>query len=516
MILKKTLSTARRVSALVKIAGAAKKARSATDEESRHAARRALAGLLSDARGLPMKVGQVLASGEADDPFAALVKGIDPLPFEVIEPVLEREWERAPKEVIETIEASAKAASLGQVHRALLRTGEPVAIKVRYPDIADAIEAELRLAGLMPGVGPVRKWGFEIDAYRRVLRENMARELDYRIEAAQQIEFRERSAPEGLIVPRVYEELTTSAVLVQSWEVGESIDALADWPRAPRLQVGRILLETLFQSVFRGGLVHGDPHAGNYFFRREGDTKASVVLVDYGCVLRVPEPARLALLKLILWTREGGSLDPLACFAAMGFDAGKLGAIDEALPELCEALFAPFVGDGPFATSDWRLGERVEASLGELRWWFRSAGPPELFLLMRAFHGLFHYLDRLGIVLPWWPLLVRSVPESVFDAARAFEPESVQRDRVSRSTNARAKLLRVEIHREGEDDTVLSMPAREALKLSEVIPDDVRRRIEQGGVDLVAIEARARDTRLAPQLLFNHREPGKAYRVWLE
>ena len=515
-LLKKTAKTVERAAKLGKIARAARAASSASDAESRHKARRALAALLADARGVPMKVGQVLASGEAEDPFRELVTGVEPMDLETSRRVLEAEWGRSVDEVLQNLEPAVVAASLGQAHPATLQSGERVAIKVQYPGITDAVAAELRLVGLIPGVGPVKKWGFEIDAYRRVLHDNMVRELDYRVEAKQQTCFARDSAVAGVVVPKVFPELSTRAVLVQSWEEGVPFPSVLSWSRAERLHIGRILLELLFRSVFVAGLVHGDPHVGNYRFR--GGSHPQVILYDYGCVVHVPEAARLALLKLILWQREGGQLDPLEAFAAMGFDSKKLEPISDALPELAEALFLPFLSDAAFKSEDWRLGTRIERVLGELRWWFRSAGPPELFLLMRAFHGLFLYLEKLGIALPWWPLVKRSVPKELLDRARAFEPPHLPRVRV-RPSRARAKLLRVEIHSETaahEEPTTLAMPAREALELREVIPDDVQRRIEASGTDLSALQARVRQTELAPQLLFHHHSGGKHYRVWLE
>ena len=182
--------TTRRAGQLAKIAVAAgqlarERARD-SDGDRRRRAERALAGLLADAHGVPMKIGQILAQGSESHAFDALVSSIEPIPLAELQPHIEAELGHRLSEIFSKFDESRAAASLGQVHHAVLRDGREVAVKVRYPGIPDAVRAELRLAGLIPGVGPLRKWGFAIDAYRKVLSSNMERELDYRSEAKRQ------------------------------------------------------------------------------------------------------------------------------------------------------------------------------------------------------------------------------------------------------------------------------------------------------------------------------------------
>jgi len=133
-----------------------------------------------------MKVGQLFAGTDGATPFQELVEGIEPLPLKAMIPLLEMELGQKVKSVFRSIEPAIAAASLGQVHLAELKNGDQVAVKIRYPILAIAVDAELRLVGLMPGVGPVNRWGFDLDAYKKSLRDNMHRELDYRSEAQRQ------------------------------------------------------------------------------------------------------------------------------------------------------------------------------------------------------------------------------------------------------------------------------------------------------------------------------------------
>lgn len=512
MRLDKFSDTARRAGTLGRIAAAARTvARTQGDEKT--AARRALAGLLADARGIPMKVGQFLSSATDSDIFDDLARGIEPLHFDAIRPEIEAALGGPLEAHFARFEHAATAASLGQVHRATLHNGEDVAVKVRYPDIVGAVEAELRLAKLIPGLGPVRTWGFDLDAYKRVLHDDLQTELDYNAERLRQEGYRARMNVGGLVVPRTYPALSSNAVLVQSWEDGLFLDDIRHWPREDRMHVGLILMCTLFQSLFVHGEIHGDPHIGNYRYRRGASGTPEVVLLDYGCTIPIEPTARLAFLKLILGTIENDETAPIPCFQAMGFDAEKLAAIEPVLPALCEVLFDPFLSQTPFVVRHWALGKRVDNLLGELKWWFRSAGPANLLLLMRAFHGLVMQLEALDINLPWQPILFRVVDPALRQEARMLHLPAAPATVTFRSL---ARYLKVQVLEGGRQVVAVTFPASQTAVLEEIVPDETRDRIEAAGLDLLEIKRRACARGLCPQSLFEVQQGDRRYRVWLE
>ena len=147
----------KRVAKVAKIGVATRKLKHSDTDDDRLKGRRALTALFADARGVTMKFGQLMAQG-GDDPLTELTDSIEPLPLTDMIPVIEGELGRPVMDIFASIEESAAAASLGQVHKARLKNGTTVAIKVQYPAIKDAVDAEMKLFGLMPGVGPVSKW----------------------------------------------------------------------------------------------------------------------------------------------------------------------------------------------------------------------------------------------------------------------------------------------------------------------------------------------------------------------
>lgn len=514
---KGIVQTTSRAIALAKIAGAARRA-AHSDGAARENAQRALALLLADARGVPMKVGQFLASSSEGAAFRPLVDGIDARPLSEMLPVLEESLGRPWDEVFQSLEESEAAASLGQVHRAVLLDGTVVAVKILYPDIAQAVAAELRLAGLMPGVGPARKWGFDLGAYKRTLKANMDRELDYRSEGERQQFFGREVRVAGLVVPKVYSELSSETCLVQSWETGLSLDDLAIWPHKDRLAVAKTLMSTLFMSLFVAGEVHCDPHVGNVYYRKSRDGTPLVILMDYGCTVSVPEEARLALLKLILGCIEKDDTDPLACFVAMGFDCDKLLSISDMVPAMSGILFEPFLTKNPYSTKYWSLGARLGDLLGDLKWWFRSAGPAELFLLMRAFHGLVEQLTTLQVILPWQLVLRESVGPEMLARARAYAPPGIPRDKLRKADtfSSLANHLHVRVTENGNQVVKVTMPASQVVTLEEQIPEDVLERIVESGINLDKIIREICESGVIPQEVFHLHLRQREYRVWLE
>ncbi len=513
------LQTAKRALKLFRIGRAAKTVLRTQNETEHLLAKRALVALFADARGISMKAGQLFAGNDGATPFQELVSGIEPLPLKTMLSLLEQELGQPVKNIFRKIEPAIAAASLGQVHLAELRNGDKVAIKIRYPDIAEAVDAELRLIGLLPGVGPVKRWGFDVEAYKKSLRDNMQRELDYRSEAHRQQYFGQTVIVPGLQVPTIVKDLCSECVLVQSRAEGVSIDKVSDWPLQERLVIGQTLMLTLFKSLFVAGEVHGDPHPGNSFYSHDQNGQPQVTLLDFGCTLTITEQRRLALLKLIVACREKNTVKPLECFAALGFDGKKLNVISGSLPALSQLLFKPFLVSYSFDLKQWRLGDSINDLLGDYRWWFRSAGPSDLFLLLRAFQGLTQQLQQLEVSLSWWALLQQAVGPKLLRQAIQYQLPSIDEEleMTALSFAQQAKHLCVRVTEDNEPYVSVKMPAEAVFELEQLIPQDVLERINASGIiDFQQLGVALRVNGITPQDLFVFEDQRKIYKVWLE
>ncbi|SHG37588.1 ABC1 kinase family protein [Streptoalloteichus hindustanus] len=251
--------------------------------------------VLGQLKGGAMKFGQALSVFEAavPDELAApyrealtkLQSAAPPMPTRAVHRVLAeqlgRSWARRFAEFDDT---PAAAASIGQVHRAVWHDGREVAVKVQYPGADEALLADLRQLQRFSRLFQALVPGTEVKPLLEELRDRMAEELDYRGEADSQRAF--AAAFDGdprVRVPRVV--ASAPKVMVTEWVSGRPLSRIIqDGERAERDAAGRLLAEFHFSSPARSGLLHADPHPGNFMLLDDG----RLCVIDYGAVARLP------------------------------------------------------------------------------------------------------------------------------------------------------------------------------------------------------------------------------------
>jgi len=358
---------------------------------------------LGKLRGLPQKIGQVVSMRGDDESAAAYEKLTDssqPLPWKQVRKTLAKAWGCRVEKHVTWVDPEGFGASLGQVHKARLHDGREVAIKIQYPGIRQAVMNDLRMLGWLVGQAIGLPRDADFSDYRREVLRNLEEELDYRIEAEHQRRYRALACDSpGWCVPEVLNELSNEMVLTSIWETGERIDAAARWPEAERERLARILIEGFLGMLFDHGLLHADPHPGNYRFVRSPEGP-KVVLYDFGSVSTITPQRRAALLK-VLETATTQSGDPYAALVALDFAPAVLDPIRDRLTGICRTLFEPVWQPGKYAFESGRLMENASTALGDgvVRLWMSI--PAHLLFIFRAFNGLRWYLDRLGAGPSW-------------------------------------------------------------------------------------------------------------------
>jgi predicted unusual protein kinase regulating ubiquinone biosynthesis (AarF/ABC1/UbiB family) len=328
------------------------------------------------------------------------------------------------------------AASIGQVHRAIAHDGRALAVKVQYPGVDDAVRSDLTAAaGLFLGARQLFP-GVDAAGLLAELRERIAEELDYRIEAANQQRFAE--AYDGhphIHVPRVHLDLSSTRVLASDLVVGDRFEDLVGWDQAERDLAGETIFRFVFGSLYRLRSFNGDPHPGNYLFHGGG----RVTFLDFGMVKGF-SVARLAQITAMLRALAIDE-DPVA-FRAAAVDAGYL---PETAPVSAQEVadyfghfYAYFGHDGPWTMTPAYAQDCVR------RYFFAGedhrkvtavAGvPSDLLVIQRIQLGLVAVLGDLHATADWrrisgewWPFASGEPGGALGAADQAWRSERAER-----------------------------------------------------------------------------------------
>ena len=262
--------------------------------------------VLGELKGGAMKFGQALSVFEAAlpedlvSPYRAtltkLQEAAPPMRAEVVHQVLAEElgsgWRAKFREFRD---APAAAASIGQVHRGVWHDGTEVAVKIQYPGANDALRADLRQVTRLGGVVGSLIPGLDIGPLLDELTDRVTEELDYRMEADAQDGFAfAYDGDKEFAVPKLVHG--TERVLVSEWLDGRPLsDVIATGTQQERDRAGLLYVRFLFSGPDRAGLLHADPHPGNYRITPDG----RLGVVDYGAVARLPEGLPASIGKLM-------------------------------------------------------------------------------------------------------------------------------------------------------------------------------------------------------------------------
>jgi predicted unusual protein kinase regulating ubiquinone biosynthesis (AarF/ABC1/UbiB family) len=253
-----------------------------------------VAEALGGMKGAFMKLGQMasyLDIGLPDHARAALAdlqQNAPPMSAELAAGVIEREL-GAPPDIAfaEWDPVPLASASIGQVHRAITHDDRAVAVKVQYPGVDQAIEADLEAAGLVFGAMGLAFSGFEPGPLVDEIRARVVEELDYEIEARNQQLFADSYRNHPFIhVPDVVTGLSTARVLTTDLAEGVRFDVMEGWDQAQRDLAAEAIYRFVFRSLYRLRAFNGDPHPGNYLFQPDG----RVTFLDFGLVKHFTEP----------------------------------------------------------------------------------------------------------------------------------------------------------------------------------------------------------------------------------
>jgi predicted unusual protein kinase regulating ubiquinone biosynthesis (AarF/ABC1/UbiB family) len=356
-------------------------------------------------RGPAMKLGQALSLHTDLLPSETLAE-LSKLQMEApgMHPSLVRAQFRAsmgrdPEDVYRTFEADPfAAASLGQVHRAVTKSGAPVAVKIQYPGIRDAIENDFTWFRALSKPAQLSKYLPE--SALDELQEQIVAECDYRREAQNAAFFRKRLACLPFVeVPRIYAKLSTGTVLTMSIVGGEHLDAFLAKRPSQKLRdiVGERLVELFYVQILEMEALHADPHWGNYLFKGDG----TIGLIDFGCVKYFPPGFIGNMRKVFLYAgpRDAPEFHRLIDERYAGRGVRVSASVHRALSGISENFYGkvyPPEPENDATPFDFGNAAFLKDYLRETTKLGRAKGAlPEYVFLVRAESGLYQTLHRL-------------------------------------------------------------------------------------------------------------------------
>jgi predicted unusual protein kinase regulating ubiquinone biosynthesis (AarF/ABC1/UbiB family) len=371
--------------------------------------------VLSSLRGGAMKIGQMASFIDVDfipeefrDTYqaklAALRDSAPPMSWRQVSSVLEKEWGEKPESVLEDIEHdTAAAASIGQVHRGRLPDGRTVAIKVQYPEIADALEADLGTAAIIARLGKAIAPGVDPQLIMDEIRERILEELDYELEAQNQRAFaRAYRGHPFAHVPDVVTSLSARRVLVSEWVDGRPFPELLELPDDERGRIGEAIFRFFYGSLHWLGRFNVDPHPGNYLLMDDG----RMAFLDFGSVKEMQAGRLRVGLRLLMAARDPSDdaivdvLRELGYVRAGSTPNAELLAAQVRVPNEWALTDTEFTLDRRYVARLLALQSQINAET--LRLARSIALPADDLMLNRMGIGVVAVLGQLGVTRNWY------------------------------------------------------------------------------------------------------------------
>jgi len=357
-------------------------------------------------RGAFMKLIQMLSTradllpGEAIDILRATQANVPPMDYKLIAQQIRREFSRSPEQLFASFEIEAfAAASLGQVHRARLKSGEEVAVKIQYPGVDATVEQDLGnlkllLRTFQAIAGDVMRQKVDTRTVYAELEERLREELDYLNEARNISEFRKLlDADREILLPRVVKELSSRRVLTMTYLDGYPLADVFGEAGDPELRawVARKYYKLVWRQILEFGVLHTDPQPGNYLVTYH----PHLGILDFGSVRRFSDQVRRSSVALAQSIIKGDDRGVGAALLKLGYL--ERGQDPAPMVKVIYLLFEPVITDRPFHPDEYDAIGKA-AQVGEMAFEHKLyKSPRHSIFLLRALIGLDGIMKGLGV-----------------------------------------------------------------------------------------------------------------------
>ena len=314
---------------------------------------------------------------------------------------LGKDWK---KNFLEFSKDATKAASLGQVHKAVLKNKDQVACKLQYPDMSSAIKADLNQLNLIFSLYQSYNKAIKTDEIFKEINERLLEELDYVREKKSMIVFRNIFKNNNYVnIPQVYNSLSTDRLLTMKFLSGENLLNFKSKKLITRNTIARNMFLAWYIPFYKYGIIHGDPHLGNYTINKN----LSVNLFDFGCVRFFKGTFIKGVIDLYNALKDNDSEKAVNAYKQWGFkDISK--AKLNVLNKWANFVYSPLMKDKVQKIQEKTSGVYGAKVASEVHRELRKLGgvqPPREFVFMdRAAVGLGSVFMHLDAELNWYKI----------------------------------------------------------------------------------------------------------------
>ena len=365
--------------------------------------------ILGNLKGPLMKVAQLSATipdllpEEYARKLAELQSNAPPMSWVFVKRRMKAElgndWE---KHFLQFDKEASFAASLGQVHKANLLNKDKVACKLQYPDMSSAVEADLSQLKIIFKIYSSYNKSIQNREIYKEIEARLKEELDYRLEYKHLKAFRSIHEKNSYIkIPRVYEKVSTNRLLIMEFLEGKKLIEFKKAPQKVRNELAKKLFMAWYYPFYKYGIIHGDPHLGNYSIRKD----AGVNLLDFGCI-RIFKPEFVTgVIDLYEALRDDNIELAISAYERWGFENLNKDLI-EILNIWAKFIYQPLLEDRIRPISEMPTGQYGRKTAEKVHKELKKIGgvkPPREFVLMdRAAIGLGSVFMHLKAEINWY------------------------------------------------------------------------------------------------------------------
>jgi len=384
------------------------KSKEKVDEWHRKAlATKELVQSMGELKGALMKLGQMISitedlilPPEISTLFSELQKNAPAMSEKEVNQVFIDSFGKGPEEIYEYFDPEPMAAaSIGQVHRAKLKSGEEVAVKVQYPKIADAIKSDFKnLDALKKVVTILFPKTPNIDTYLKELKRSLEDECDYEIERDNLLFFKENCQRfESIVIPKVYPEFSSKFVLTMEYLEGDDFVDTKDYSQEDKDALGQLIYDFHNFCFYELGTVHADPQYGNYLFKKD-----KIILLDFGSIRKFPDEFVQNYIDLLMAIADRDLEKYKSALLKFGFfeEEDEDSLFSDHL-HMIHDLYSPFNRVGKHKVPERNPMDLLKGFVDKIDLKGRKSPREEFLLLDRAHLGLYTKIRQWNAQIDW-------------------------------------------------------------------------------------------------------------------